>query len=230
LWISPTVALLAAWTVAWASSDAVDPDGLSLLQRTLLSTRHTALPEAFGVMAFLAAGMMLVPLEIVVVSTGALLGLGRGVFVSVVGSVAIAIVAYAAGRWMGPTSVGNWVTGRSRQTVQELGAQGVMGVAMLRLAGVASAGAIHLLSGAYRVPFVAYLAGTVVGLLPAIAGLTTLGALLGDTLLEPSLGTAATTGAAALVIFTAALALRAFLLIRRFGPAMARHRARTELG
>ena len=58
-----------------------------------------------------------------------------------------------------------------------------MGVLVLRLASVASAGSIHLLCGAGRVPFVSYLAGTAIGLVPAIAALTGLGALVRHTLL-----------------------------------------------
>ena len=47
-----------------------------------------------------------------------------------------------------------------------------VGVVVLRLASVASAGSIHLLCGAGRVPFATYLAGTVIGLAPAVAALS----------------------------------------------------------
>jgi phospholipase D1/2 len=230
VWISPTVALLAAVTVAWASSDAVDRQGLVFVQRALEATRTSALSNGPIVVVFLVAGLVLVPLELVVVATGALLGLGRGALVSVVGSMVIAVLAYVAGRWLGPQAVANWVTSRSRNAVRDVGAQGVTGIAMVRLAGVASAGAIHLLAGAHGVPFGSYLAGTAIGLLPSVAALTVLGSLLGDTVVRPSLGRAAATGGVALVVLAAALGLRAFLLIRQFGPAMARHRARTEIG
>ena len=61
---------------------------------------------------------------------------------------------------------------RSYRSGRQLGAHGVAGVLVLRLASVASAGAIHLLCGAGRVPFATYMAGTVIGLAPPIAALT----------------------------------------------------------
>jgi uncharacterized membrane protein YdjX (TVP38/TMEM64 family) len=100
---------------------------------------------------------------------------------------------------------------------------------MLLLAGAASPRAVHLLCGAGRVPFGPYLAGTVVGLAPAIVALDALGALLGTVLIAPTVPNAVTTVVAALVVLGCALALRVFLAIRQFAPAMARHRARAEL-
>jgi uncharacterized membrane protein YdjX (TVP38/TMEM64 family) len=103
-------------------------------------------------------------------------------------------------------------------------------VLVLRLSSVASAGAIHLLCGATRVPVAAYTAGTVLALAPEMAALVGLGALLRRTLLDPSAWNGLITIAAALVIILAAAALRAFLLARQFAPSVLRHRTRAEFG
>jgi uncharacterized membrane protein YdjX (TVP38/TMEM64 family) len=106
----------------------------------------------------------------------------------------------------------------------------VAGVIVLRLSSVASTGAIHLLCGAGRVPFLSYLAGTVVGVAPAIVTLAILGGMLRDALLQPSLvNSLATIGAAVVLIMLAGL-VRMFLLIRQFAPSVTGHRRRAEFG
>jgi hypothetical protein len=74
------------------------------------------------------------------------------------------------------------------------------------------------------------MAGTAIGLIPPLAALTGLGALLRHTLLYPSVPYALMTiGAAGLVICLAA-GLRTLLLARQFAPAVTSHRNRAEFG
>ena len=105
-----------------------------------------------------------------------------------------------------------------------------MGVVALRLASVASAGAINLLSGAWRIPFAGYMTGTTIGLLPAMGALAGLGALLRQTFLEPSIWNALVTIGAATLVIVVAAGLRAFLLIRQFSGSVSTHRDRAEFG
>jgi uncharacterized membrane protein YdjX (TVP38/TMEM64 family) len=230
IWISPAVAILGAAIVAWGSFRSVDGSVLLTLQAVIEAARNTSPANAWMMIAFLVAGLALVPLELVLVVTGLLFGAGHGALIAAGGSLALAIAGYMGGRLLGPVAVGRWVSRKSFRSIRQVGASGVGGVAMLRLAGVASAGAVHLLCGAGRVPFGAYLAGTAIGLVPAIVALSGLGALLGNTVIAPTVANAVTTVLAALGVFGCALALRAFLLVRHFAPAMSRHRARAEFG
>ena len=104
------------------------------------------------------------------------------------------------------------------------------GVLVLRLASVASAGSIHLICGASRVPFSTYLAGTAIGLAPVVFAFAGLGALLRHTLMDPSLSSTLITIGAAVLLGALAVVMRAVLLIRRFAPSMARHRSQVEFG
>jgi uncharacterized membrane protein YdjX (TVP38/TMEM64 family) len=119
---------------------------------------------------------------------------------------------------------------RAYRSARQLSARGVLGVIVLRLASIASAGSIHLMCGAGRVPFAPYLIGTVIGLAPAMFALGGLGALLRHTLLEPSLSNALLTFGAALLAAGAAAVVRTILLVRRFAPSVASHRTRAEFG
>jgi hypothetical protein len=101
---------------------------------------------------------------------------------------------------------------------------------VLHLAAGASAGAVHLLCGAARVPLATYLAGTTLGFGPVAVALSGFGAQLGRTLLAPTTLNAAITVATGLLLAVLAFGLRTFLLIRQFAPSLARHRARAEFG
>ncbi len=178
----------------------------------------------------LLTNVLLVPPTLVAIAAGLWLGPLRGALVALFGSLALAAVGYAVGHAIGPATLQRWTSRRSYRSARQLGAQGLTGVIVLRLSSVASAGAIHLLCGAARLPFVTFTIGTAIGLAPATFALSGLGALLHRTLLEPSISNALTAIAAALFLMAAAAAIRTALLIRRFAPAVRSHRTRAEFG
>ena len=102
----------------------------------------------------MVAGLLLVPLELLTIAAAVAFGALRGGLVAAIGSLALAVIGYLAGRAIGASGVAQWVSRRSYRSVRQLGARGVLGVLVLRLSSVASTGAIHLLCGAGRVPFV----------------------------------------------------------------------------
>jgi phosphatidylserine/phosphatidylglycerophosphate/cardiolipin synthase-like enzyme/uncharacterized membrane protein YdjX (TVP38/TMEM64 family) len=229
IWILPTVALAAASAVAWRSLE-VDAPALQDLQQTLASIPHTPASLGFGVLGFVLAAALLVPLELLAIAAGGLFGFAGGSLVALGGAFAAAMAGYAAGRAIGDSGLVRWMSRRSYRSGRQLRAQGLGGVIALRLSALASAGAAHLLCGAARIPFGTYMAGTVIALSPAAAALAGLGALLRATLLSPSVSTAGVTIGAALLLMAVAAGLRALLVLRQFAPSMSRHRDRAEFG
>lgn len=229
LWIWPGLALTGALLVAWHS---VTPHGswYLTLQHTVAGIRASPISEIVVLTGFLVGGLALVPLELAVVGTGFLLGAERGVATAVAGSVLMAALGYVAGRFIGPARIRRWVTSNAYRSVQQLGARGVTGMMTLRLSGIASAGAVHLLSGASRLRPVTYAAGTAIGLLPSVVALALLGALAGNTLLDPSVTRAFVTMASALGLLAGGLLFRTALLIRHFEPVVERERRRMAFG
>lgn len=191
-----------------------------------------AMPSALwmGIVVFLLSNLVMIPLELLAIAAGVLFGALRGLQVALLGSFGAAAIGYAAGRAIGPAGVTRWMSGRAYRSGRQLGARGIMGVLILRLASVASAGAIHLLCGAGRVPFMTYLAGTLIGLVPAVAALTGLGALLRHTLLYPSVSSGLITTGAAVLLIAVAVGIRTFLLIRQFAPSVSNQRERARFG
>ena len=209
---------------------AVSRGELRAVQAVLDAVPHMASLLAIGVGAFVLANLALIPLELMVFAAGLLFGMRDGLAMALIGSLAAAVIGYGIGRLIGAAGLSRWMSRRSYQSVRQLGARGVMGVLVLRLASVASAGSVHLLCGAGRVPLMTYLAGTVIGAVPMIVALTGLGALLRQTLLEPSITNGLLTVGAAVLLTAAAALLRTFLLIRQFAPSVSNQRVRAEFG
>ena len=218
LWILPAVVLAAAAAVAWQSSLTLD------------SIPVTPISLWVGIGVFVLAGSMLVPLELLAIAAGVCFGTLRGGLVALIGSLVAAILGYLAGLAIGAHRLPRWMSRQSYRSIRQLSARGVMGVIVLRLVSVASAGSIHLICGAGRVPFVAYMAGTAIGLAPTIVALAGLGGQLRHTFLNPSVSNGLTTIGVAVILFAMASGLRAFLLVRQFAPAVSRHSGQAEFG
>ena len=140
------------------------------------------------------------------------------------------MVGYLAGRAIKPANLSRWMSRRSYRSIRQLGARGVGGVAILRLVSIASAGAVHLVCGAVRVPVAAYLAGSLIGLTPVVVALSAVGALVREAVLQPSWASWSAVGGVALVLVGLAYALRTVLLLRQFSPTVSRQRERAEFG
>jgi uncharacterized membrane protein YdjX (TVP38/TMEM64 family) len=218
LWILPVVTLAAALAIAFRSSHTLD------------SMAITPSSLWVGAALFVVAGLLLVPLELLAVVAGVCFGALRGGVVAMIGSLAAAVIGYAAGRMIGAEGLTRWISRQSYRSVRQVSARGAGGVAALRLSSIASAGSIHLLCGAGRVPFVSYLAGTIIGSIPVVAALCWLGGLLRQTLLYPSPSTGLATVGAAVLLFVLVSVLRTLLLIRQFAPAVSSQRDRSEFG
>lgn len=227
LWILPAIAIVA---VAASSPAVTSRPEFEVVRDALQGT--SGLPAALwiGASTFIVAGTLLVPLELLTIAAALAFGADRGGTAAAIGWLVLALIGYGAGRLIGASGVGRWISRRSYRSVRQLGAHGVIGVMVLRLSSVASSGAINLLCGAGRVPCAPYLAGTVIAMVPAILALSLLGGALRATLLNPSLSRAATTAGLAVALIAIAGVIRMFLLIRQFAPSMASHRGRAEFG
>jgi phosphatidylserine/phosphatidylglycerophosphate/cardiolipin synthase-like enzyme/uncharacterized membrane protein YdjX (TVP38/TMEM64 family) len=182
------------------------------------------------VAAIAVAGLAFVPLEFMAIAAGMLLGGFRGGVATLLGSLIGAALGYALGRRIGAAGLPRWMSRRSYRSARQLGARGIIGVLALRLASVATSGSIHLVCGAGRVPFSTFMAGTLLAFVPATAVLAGLGALLRQTILEPSTRHVLLTIGGAILVTAGAAILRTLLLIRQFAPSVSGQRARAEFG
>ena len=227
LWILPAIALVAGLVTSSAINTRPE---FQEVRNALQGTSSLPFALWIGTSAFVVAGLLLVPLELLTVAAAVAFGGVHGGIVAAIGSLALAVVGYLAGRAIGASGVARWVSPRSYRSVRQLGASGTIGVLVLRMSSVASTGAINLLCGAGRVPFTTYLAGTIIGMIPVIAALSALGGMFRDALLRPSISNALTTIAVTALFIVLVAGMRTLLLIRQFAPSVAVHRDRAEFG
>lgn len=228
-WVLPATAIASALLVAWASSDPSAPEWLASARRSLSAAEGTA-GIVLAAAALVVAAWCLVPIEIGILVTGFALGSGRGAVASAAGAVVAAATMYAAGRLIGPAALARWLSPRAYRKGRQICTRRSGLPAVLRAATVATTSSMHLLCGAGKVRFWSYMAGTVLGLVPAVFALSVLGGLLRWTLFRPTISAALATIGVAVLVTGAGAALRTFLLIRQFAPITAGHRSRAEFG
>jgi phosphatidylserine/phosphatidylglycerophosphate/cardiolipin synthase-like enzyme/uncharacterized membrane protein YdjX (TVP38/TMEM64 family) len=209
---------------------AADPDQ-PILSGSLIADFVPPAGTAQGLRgAGVATHLVLVPPSLVALVAGVVFGAVQGAVVALLVSVLIATIGYGVGRAIGRARLPRWMTRRAYRSARQLGAQGVTGVMVLRLASVASAGSIHLLCGAAHVPFHTYVTGTLIGLAPVSFALAGLGVLVHRLLLEPSLSNALIVVSVFVAIVAVSIALRTILLMRRLAPFVNRHRTGAVFG
>jgi phosphatidylserine/phosphatidylglycerophosphate/cardiolipin synthase-like enzyme/uncharacterized membrane protein YdjX (TVP38/TMEM64 family) len=196
----------------------------------LLDVPRTPIALGLAVGAFLVAQFALVPLEIVAVLAGFLLGGSTGALVGTAGALVSAVAGYLVGRAMGGSRLASWMSRRAYRSARQLSARGVLGVAVLRLTSIASGNSVDLICGAAKVPFLAYMVGSILGLMPVVLVLSGVGSLIRAAVLQPGWTHGFEAVAGVLGAGVLALAVRSLLLMRQFSPTLRQHRERAEFG
>lgn len=178
----------------------------------------------------IAAGLLFVPFELIVLVPVVLLGAVRGAGVAVAATVACATIGYAIGRWVGPRTLAPLLGRRADRIWGALRRHGVISIAVVRFVALFSATSVHVLSGAARVGVRDYAIGTVVGLAPAFVASAALGALLRWAVLDPSPLRYGIVVVAAAALAFAVLRFRRVVLMRVSGSARREHDARARYG
>jgi uncharacterized membrane protein YdjX (TVP38/TMEM64 family) len=131
---------------------------------------------------------------------------------------------------IGTSRLASWMSRRAYRSARQLGAHGIMGVAVLRMTSIASAGSVSLICGAARTPFDSYLMGSILGLLPVVIVLSGIGSLIRAALLSAAWSYAFVAVIGVLAACVLAFAVRSLLLMRQFSPSERRHRERAQFG
>jgi phospholipase D1/2 len=227
LWL-PGIAIGAALLAVVRALNSAS--GFAAVTSALAGTPQMTSVFWIGVAAFLLAQLALIPLEAVVVLSGIILGGLTGGLVAFAGACGAAVIGYAAGRLLGTSRLASWMSRRAYRSARQLGARGVIGVAMLRMTSIASAGSVSLICGAAKVPFGAFLIGSILGLMPVVIVLSGVGSLIRFALLSPGWLNALIAAVGVLAACALAFGVRSLLLMRQFSPTERRHRERAEFG
>jgi uncharacterized membrane protein YdjX (TVP38/TMEM64 family) len=124
----------------------------------------------------------LVPGAVMTIAGGLAFGALRGSVYSLLGAEAGALVAFAAGRFLGRSFVQRVVGGRFEKLLAQIGRHGFQIIFYLRLVPLIPYNALNLLAGASPITFRDYFWASAIGMVPG----TILFAFLGDALWHPA--------------------------------------------
>jgi len=123
----------------------------------------------------------LVPGAVMTIAGGLAFGTMRGSVYSLIGGDAGALIAFAAGRFLGKSFVEQVVGERFQSMLQKIAKHGFQIIFYLRMVPVIPYNALNLLAGASPIAFRDYFWATMIGMIPG----TILFAFLGDALWHP---------------------------------------------
>jgi uncharacterized membrane protein YdjX (TVP38/TMEM64 family) len=202
---------MVAW--AWFSASGVSFEHVSTWLRAQRNTPY-ALPAV--VVAFIALGLMMVPVTLLIAATGIAFGPLLGPIYAMAGCLASASTGFAIGRWLGlkrATQLGGDRIVRATRTLQQ---NGTLAVFLARKIP-APFTLINIVIGASTVRFRDFIIGTALGMVAFVIGLAGFGYQLTSVLRDPSADALA--GAALFVLVPLTLAVLINHALRRARPA-----------
>jgi uncharacterized membrane protein YdjX (TVP38/TMEM64 family) len=184
-----TLGLLAVLAAAWRwtpLSQWLDTDNLQQLL-----TQVSASPLALLAVpaAYIAAGLVSIPLTLLVIVTALVFGPWTGFLYAMGGALLSALCNFALGRWLASTWVRRMAGSRLNRLSEKLGKRGILTIVTLRLVPVAPYGVVNLVAGATHVGLRDFLLGSAIGLAPGLLGITVFSHQVAATIRSPEPGT-----------------------------------------
>ncbi len=168
LLLVPLLALAAAWRFTELGERA-DPASLLAAAAPLRDAPWAPL-AGFG--AFVAAASAMLPVTALIVAAGLIFGAWQGALLSLLASLASALLAYLAGRLLWRDAVRKLGGRQLNRLSRAFARRGVLAVALLRLVPVAPFTVVNLVAGSTHVRPREFLLGTLLGMTPGILALT----------------------------------------------------------
>ncbi|MGI9026247.1 MAG: TVP38/TMEM64 family protein [Burkholderiaceae bacterium] len=214
------VALLAGLALAWSISPlkhAFDIHALVAMGHTLRASPLAPL-ALMGV--YVIAGLIAMPLTLLIGATVIAFGAWPGALYAFVGSLINGTLIYAIGRFAGRDLVTEWLARRGGSKIETLNRQlerrGLIAMALIRLVPI-SYSLVNLIAGASKIRFVDFAAGTALGLVPVIGLIAGLAAEFDQWLEHPSWRHLFALLCAAIVVFATIWLIRQLIARRNLG-------------
>jgi uncharacterized membrane protein YdjX (TVP38/TMEM64 family) len=120
--------------------------------------------------AYVVAGLLVLPVTIMIAATGAVFGPVLGVVYALAGSLASGLVTYSIGRKLGRETVRRLAGERLNAISRKLAERGLLAVVLVRIVPVAPFSIVNVVAGASHIGLRDFLLGTLLGLLPGTIG------------------------------------------------------------
>jgi len=160
--------VLAALAALWLGSPLREWLDVPRLAGTLHHFADSPLAPLLMLAAFLAGGLVIFPVNVLIAASILIFGPWRGALYAVLGCTLSAWLLYEIGRRIPNNRLHDWLGSRLDRVRARLAWRGVLAVALVRAVPIAPYSIVNLAAGAARIGRTAYLAGTVIGMLPGI--------------------------------------------------------------
>ncbi len=175
------LALAAAWR--WTPlSQWIDPHQLSDWGHSI---KEHALSPLIVMGVYLAAGLLVIPVTVLVAVTAVVFPPLTAFFYSLSGCVLNAMLTYGIGAALGKAPLQKFAGRKVDRLSKRLAKRGILTVIVIRNVPVAPYTLVNMLAGASRIGFKDYVVGTGIGMAPGIGVLTFFVDRLLETLREP---------------------------------------------
>ena len=135
--------------------------------------------------AYVAGGLVMFPVMVLIVATGLFFGPVTGMLVAAAGALLSAMAGYGAGALLGRRLLRRLAGGRISRISRQLARRGFLSMTIIRLLPVAPFTLVNLAAGASHIRFRDYLMGTILGMAPGITAITLFSGQLGRVMRSP---------------------------------------------
>lgn len=190
-WMIPAAVLLSLVVLGgmwqWlAMHDVLTVNTLLALAKGSLAWRDA--PWAVLVVMLIYAGLSLVmfPLSLLVAATGLIFGPWWGFAYALAGTLSASVLNWWAGRWIGRDALLRYGGKRLHGLSRYLSGRGIRTMTLVNLLPLAPFTLTNMMAGAFHLRFGDYMIGSVIGIVPGLAGVTLLGSQLGELITADS--------------------------------------------
>ncbi|HEX7634076.1 MAG TPA: VTT domain-containing protein [Noviherbaspirillum sp.] len=169
--------------------------------------------------SYVAAGLLVVPVTLLIAVTGIVFGPLQGSIYAIAGILMSAAVTYGLGYWLGRDVVQRFVGPRVNRLSRHIARRGIVAMVVIRMLPVAPFSVVNVVAGASHIRFRDYLIGTLLGMLPGVIITVTFVHQLAQAVHRPSVGTVLVLGAVVLLLIGVALGLQRLLRRKEDRPA-----------
>ncbi|WP_163647656.1 TVP38/TMEM64 family protein [Modicisalibacter sp. 'Wilcox'] len=183
--------VLAGLGLLWqwlAMQDALAPERLLSMARHAFGWRDSpwAAPIVIGV--YIGASLLMFPLSVLVAVTGLMFGPVWGFGYSLAGTLLASAVTYWVGRRLGRDALLRHGGKRLNGLAKHLAGRGVRTMTLVNLLPLAPFTLTNMMAGAFHLRFRDYMLGSLLGIVPGLAGVALLGSQLGQLMTASNKG------------------------------------------
>lgn len=202
---------LALLAVAWRWTPLNEWLNLDSLVAFARSLEHLPLTPVAVVVCYVIAGLVMVPVTLLIAVTGIVFGPLEGSVYALGGSVLSAAVSFGVGHWLGRDAVARMLGPRMNRLTKRIARQGILAMIVIRMLPIAPFTVVNVVAGISPIRLRDYLIGTALGMLPGIVITITFVHHLAEAVRRPSVGTVSILIAVGVLLLTLAVGLQKLL-------------------